>query len=737
MEKEIKPLESGTAEVSTETAPSIHRAAAKKTPLTPLERVHRYREREKKKKLKAAYTYDSTLEPSKTEAKKILEVRIQNNHVLDVVYESLLRASEQLGITANCHVFQNGILAALKSYDQKEAQTIAKTSDEPVSGELLNHSELFALYDASIAWREEISFEEFLQIRQNCKRDCFYLGKEILQKDFADCHRVWADFFPKFDPTTLPPQYTQRQAIQWLDSQSIKKDFLLMASRNSFKSSFNHIWLLTLILCLPDVRILLVSETKPLSKDFIAAIRGYFETDKNSRFQQLFPEFVIPVGDGSVLSLEVPLARLRLAQSIESTSMDSAVAGRRADVIVFDDPISDKTVGNETQRLASIAKHDSLKKLREVGGLSVVLMTPWHEADLGAELLRRNLEDDDKPLAFRIDAAWILKTEFVLNDEGKPRGLREIKEHMVTLLFPERLSWKFLKAELRANPAFFASQNLCIFPRDEDADIRCTFDETKLREHVKPMSFFSSDPISKVCLSIDTAFSTAASADFSCIACIKIVKHEDQDAAVVWDVDLGRWPYSELAVHIVQSIERNRPTEVVIEKQGPWETLQREIMKQALYRNVVLPHIYFKNTTGGGTAPRAKSTRVKALEPLLADDQLWFVQAHWTDQCLEQLRRFDGLTRSSATRKDDFPDALAIGIQTYFPYHDGRKPIEKSEDQKAAEESAMKEARLRAMYARMFGNNETAARQPEVQYEEPDSTSPLFRGIGSALRRRN
>ena len=737
--EEIKPPEGAIVELSLPAAPAEkpgrpgrHLVGAK--PLTGNERVERYRAKQKRKKLAAAYKFDSDLEPTKSEAKNILEARIQNGHVIDTVYDLLMQAAEQMGISANCYLFQNGVMATLRSLQEKQEHTITEISDEPVSGELLTRSELYALYDAGIAWREEISFDEFLQIRQNCKRDCYFLGKEILNKDFAACHKAWSDFFPKFDPSTLPPDYTQKQAIQWLDSQCVKKDFLLMASRNSFKSSFNHIWLLTLILCLPDIRILLVSETKPLSKDFIAAIRGYFETDKNSRFQQLFPEFVIPMGDGSVLSLEVPLAHLRLAQSIESTSMDSAVAGRRADVIVFDDPISDKTVGNETQRLASIAKHDSLKKLREVGGLSVVLMTPWHEQDLGAELLRRNEDDDDKPLAYRIDAAWTLKPEFALNEEGKPRDLREIREHMVDLLFPERLSWKFLQAELRANPAFFASQNLCIFPRDVDADIRCTFDEVRLKEHVKPISFFITSPVSKTVLAVDTAFSVAHTADFSCLTTIKILKHEGKDATVVWDVDMNRWPYSDLALHIVLAIQKHLPTDCVIEKDRTWMTLQREIMRQAAIRGVILPHIYWREPAAGGSSPLQKSKRVKALEPLLANDQLWFIQAHWTDVCLEQLRKFDGITKSSASRKDDFPDSLATGIQTYFPYKfEGR--VEKSPDQKAAEEAATAEANQRAMYARYFGNEPVNLRpepaEPEVE------RNPFLRVAGGALKRRS
>jgi len=163
-------------------------------------------------------------------------------------------------------------------------------------------------------------------------------------------------------------------------------------------------------------------------------------------------------------------------------------------------------------------------------------------------------------------------------------------------------------------------------------------------------------------------------------------------------------------------------------------TLQREIMRQAAIRGVILPHIYWREPAAGGSSPLQKSKRVKALEPLLANDQLWFIQAHWTDVCLEQLRKFDGITKSSASRKDDFPDSLATGIQTYFPYKfEGR--VEKSPDQKAAEEAATAEANQRAMYARYFGNEPVNLRpepaEPEVE------RNPFLRVAGGALKRRS
>jgi len=135
-------------------------------------------------------------------------------------------------------------------------------------------------------------------------------------------------------------------------------------------------------------------------------------------------------------------------------------------------------------------------------------------------------------------------------------------------------------------------------------------------------------------------------------------------------------------------------------------------------------------------SPLQKAKRVKALEPLLANDQLWFIQAHWTDVCLEQLRKFDGVTRSSASRHDDFPDSLATGIQTYFPYKFEGKPVEKSEDQKAAEAVAIADANRRAMYARYFGN-EPVHRSPEPTQQEERESNPFFRAGNGTLRRRN
>src|ERR1700730_7357778 len=78
------------------------------------------------------------------------------------------------------------------------------------------------------------------------------------------------EFFPQIDSRGLEPNYTQQQARQWLASQSEHfKTFLLLASRNSFKSSWSKFFVLSLVAAYPDVRVILVSETHELSTLFV------------------------------------------------------------------------------------------------------------------------------------------------------------------------------------------------------------------------------------------------------------------------------------------------------------------------------------------------------------------------------------------------------------------------------------------------------------------------------------
>jgi hypothetical protein len=676
---------------------------------------HRKRKRESDTNAR----YDGQNEPTKPEAKRLLGLRgLKNAHVVDTVYDCLVRAASENTISPNYFLFANGIVQTLRSYEAKKAQPLPEVVGEQVTGELLNRPELYALYDASIAWREDLGFEEFLTIRHICKTDCFLLGRDVLNKDFAECHRVWShEFFPRFNPDTLPPNYTQKQAIKWLNEQSELKNFLLLASRSSFKSSWSHIWLLSLILCLPDVRVLLVSETKPLSKDFIGVIRSYFETTpgQESRFNQLFPEFTIPLGDGSVLSLDCPMAHLRLPQSIESTSMDSAVAGRRFDVGLFDDPISNMSCGNDVQIQASHNKFLALLKLRETSGLVCVLGTPWHENDLYSRLITQADENEDSSWTYRIDPAFVVKPE--ARKKLTPIFLPTLVESDIeSFLFPERLNWKFLRQEISNSPSFFLSQNLCIFPRAAGADLRVTFEEMVFRAHIRPIGSFDS-PFAQEYMSIDRAWSVSKYADFSCVMVGKILPIENKTACAICDVSMDRWKESELVLAVVKMIEKH-PTirAIIMEKAKGWEELRLAVHRAAALRGLVVPTFIVKPID---ITPRAKARRAKRLEQPLSDGRLWFAAAHWTDSVMEQFLKFDGVTDSNKTRKDDAVDGVALLVDHCLPKTIEEMPAVDPDKEKEREAEAEREAqreRIRMQHTAMFGSN--------APYQKPSTPEP-------------
>lgn len=668
------------------------------------------------KKKAASFVYDSATEPTKAEAKTLLEERgLQNPHVIDVTYRLMLRAAEQAGVAPNRFLFANGIKATLESYEKKEAQPLPDIPAVPVVAELLNRAELHALYDASLVpYEPETTFEDFLGIRFNCKRDTFYLGKDIFKNDFASCHRTWQEFFPQLDPTTLPPNYTQKQAIEWLASQSEIKDFLLMASRRAFKSSFARLWLISLIITQPDIRILIVSETRPLSKDNIEAVRGYFEAQPGfeTRFQRLFPEFCIPVGDGSVMSLENPMRRLKLPQSIESSSMDSTVAGRRADVILFDDPISEVSCTNDVQIQKSVNKRDMLVKLKERGGLVITLGTPYAAQDLYFEMIERSKKNNDETFAYRIDPAFQVKPQ--ARHKLTPALLPSLVESDIeNFLFPEGLPWKELRVDMMNNPPFFMSQNLCIFPLEQDSELRCQFEHDELWARVRPASFFGRPLTAQVVMSLDRAFSVSKYADLSCIVVGKVQAVENKLALVAIDSKMDRWKESELVRNIVEMIEKHRPTVLVAEQDKGWAELSDAIRKQCVMRNIPAPWLRFRPADN---SDKAKARRVKKLELPLSDSRLWFVSSHWTEAALLQLEKFDGVTNSNSHRKDDFPDALASLWEAFGPKHQEEVKSEdvKKKEEEAAEEFA-RESR-RQFHDRMFGG---PSPQPKVEQPQP------------------
>jgi Terminase RNaseH-like domain len=364
-----------------------------------------------------------------------------------------------------------------------------------------------------------------------------------------------------------------------------------------------------------------------------------------------------------------------------------------------------------------------------------VIGTPWHVEDLYAALIRRTTADEVTPesekMRIRIDPAWIVKPEA----KAKRIQLHQLKEQDVELLFPSRLTWKFLQKELRANEIFFRSQNLCEFVSEDD-QIKCTFVEDDLRRRCKPADFFDRAARNVTVLAVDPAFSVARYADFSALAVIRIHQYEDRMIAFVVDVHLERMKQSELGVKIVETIQRFQCDRVVIEKSPHSnEDMKMHIQHAGLNRQVVLPYIYWKAPQQGGIAGasiKAKTARIKGLEVLLAENRLYFQYGAWNEQVFNQFVKFDGVSRSSNTRKDDAPDAIALGLEVYMPRYTTEV---KSAIQQQAEEEQRLQAVLQAQYRHIFERQDQPGSPAYAGMYVPgsapdDGTGPISRTLG-------
>lgn len=699
-----------------------------KPPRTPEQREYtkiKRRESRARAKTKAEKKFQQpscTDEPTKKDAREILAERgIQNEQVAATLYDLAKEAAQHHKIPLNYHLLRHGLQETLTALSSKKHQ-IVEVENAPVVGELITRKELHAIWDFSISWREDaVPFEEFLRIRKVCKTDAYELGL-LLGKDFEQCQKNWAEFLPRFNTDTLPVNYTQKEMRLWLDSVAPVKDYLLLASRNSMKSSFSLVWLLTLHLCCPDARALLVSETQKLSAGFIRGYRSYWERKPNQDtvLTKFFPEYCITPGEGTARSFESPMAHLSLIQgSAESTSMESVVAGGRAEVLLFDDPISNLSCGTEEQRQKSVDNFDLLQKLREVlGSFSITIGTPWYaDEDLYAVLLKRN-EDDGGSLAFRIDPVVTLKPE--AQNKLTPALLPTLTpDDVESYLLPVRMPWRFVKKEISANPTFALSQNFCLFPQDADADIKVQFAEADMRKRFRPIGTFS-DATAQTVVSLDRAYSVSRYADFSAITVGKITPVDGKQALVVADVVLDRWRESELATNLVKVFEKYHPQVFVCEKDKGWEDLWAKVREAARLRNVVLP--YFRWVAIDNTA-RASAKRAKRLELPLSDGRLWFATSHWMDEVVKQFTQYDGIKPSNSTRKDDAIAAISLLYEYYGPRTSGETAEGTSEERKQREQEAEAEAarlRQRHYYEQMFGNNAPPPSKPE----EPPPATP-------------
>jgi phage terminase large subunit-like protein len=563
----------------------------------------------------------------------------------------------------------------------------------------------------------EISYQNWLDLRDRCRKDLFFLGTKILGWNWIErVHRPVCDFFVQknFDGC-YPEGYTLEDVHKAINKQDVMKERMLLDPRGSFKSTINGVDCVQWIINCPEIRIFIVTAEYDNAVLFLHEIKNYFylpEEGSPTKFHRIFPEYIITGVDGTSESpLECPARKLQKKfPTLWVNAISATLASRHTCIFKADDCVSDRNSNSEETRRKLKAKFDNCLNLLDEWGYLDWVGTRYAGgpvSDYYGERLK--LPQDEAPLKLFKRAAWTVKEEF------QKVPLRELREHMVDLLFPEKLDWKSLRKKLLNNEIDFRCQQL----NEPAAGSSISFLEDELRAAIKAKP----NPPGDIFIAWDTAMTDTSKADYSAGAVGTI--NPSTKGLHILEVCFGRWKQSELAYQVVMLCKRWSPRRIIMEKSGGSELLLQEIRRIAMQQRVTIQVIPFTPDTSDG----AKNNRIKGMEILLTDGRLEFSPGNWIDETFAQFTRYTGERRNRG-RKDDIPDAISM-LGIFVPFA-GEAPTVTVEQQQeladAAEEERKKQ--LAIAFHRHIFNSHVSAPQPEPN--RPVRSRFDFRHIGNS-----
>ena len=728
------------------------------------------------KKAEASTAWNSTVTIKPKEARRILEEErnIRNPRILDVCVELAQTASRNLKIPFNASLFKKGLQGTLAAARGEEPP--AFPADEWHPGERVREHELWATWDYACSWRTQpdgtkLSYTTWKEYRRRCITDIVWYGNTVLGKDFQpEPHGRWAtELFPQLEEAllSLPEKFGQKDIAKAFHAISDIRQRCLISARSSFKSTFSTVFMLQMMLCFAgSIRIMVCTATQPLAKGFARSFKSILEVrdpNNSSLMNQLWPEHCVAPDEMKENQYISPFRQLDAL--IEPTLgilsiISEGSAGMRYDLGVMDDVAEISNSSTPEMRAKTQERVDMLRELGEPHSLTNYVGTPISQGagtdedpgDLYSVLLRReekNQKDGGDPkLLYTICPAWTLKSG-VRKKAWDPTLI----EDEVDLLFPSRLTFKYLMAKLKENLAtdksakIFRQQSLVSWVPDEEEGLTVRFDHDEIWRRVKPLSYFHPILGAQTFLCVDrSGGSISKYADFNAAVVGRISRVEEQQVLVCVDAKLQRCKDSELITEVlIPLIVKHKPAVIIFEEDRHWADFDMNLRRELLRRNIPVPWLRHLPVD---TTPNAKTRRVARLELPLAMGRLYFNSAIADlETCLLQLEKFDGRP-SHSHKKDDFPDSLSLLAAALLPrtFEDVKKketPEEVTRREQEQKDEEEKENR-RTYHQRMFGNSNYTPPKPTEPAPTPSPavTKPFPRGgnfaqLPSVMTRRN
>jgi len=392
---------------------------------------------------------------------------------------------------------------------------------------------------------------------------------------------------------------------EWLDFQRHNRRTLLLAPRGHGKSSIAGVsYVLWRVICDPDVRVLIVSNTHEQARIFLREVRHHLEG--NAGFRAVFGD--LRAGKWSDSELLVKRDRIAKEATVTAAGANGVVVGRHFDVVIGDDIVDEESSWCEGQRSKLLTWfHKTLFPCVEPDGELHLIGTRYHGGDLYGEVIR----------GAQASGGWAVRVDCAVGEDGG-------------VLWPGRYSEDFLKALRRElGEVVFSCQyqncpsggELAIFREDWFQ----YYDTLPLEPAVG--GGMSTVPL-RVFQGVDLAISQRDGSDYFAVVTIGVDANHD---VYVLDVFRGHLTFDRQLRKIRELAERFRPIRIAVEANAYQDALPSELIRTTGLPVRRVRHVRDKMVRAMRLSPQFENGKIflkRSMPELVSELQLFPRAAH-------------------------------------------------------------------------------------------------------------
>jgi predicted phage terminase large subunit-like protein len=421
-----------------------------------------------------------------------------------------------------------------------------------------------------------------------------------------------------------------------------KKNRLVLWARGHFKTSAVVLKIVQLILCYPDIRILLMQGTVKNSRGLLREVKSHFDgQNQRSKLPTLFPKFCnTDTRMGTAEGFVSPARnRTHLKEwTVGIASPKSVKTGSHFDVMFADDLVTDQNFRSKEQQEKTIEDFKNYTPLVEPGGYRTVSGTRYTFADLYGHLIREDTERREWDISIRTcwkDGSRVNGVLFpqVKTEDGRTIGFTPELLDKICKDDPAIFSCQYLNQPLLAGTQLFSEPMLMG---------ACRVYAPKQYELLGPATLF-----------LDLAASKRAESDHSVVLCGRL---DTMGQMYVCDIRSDHYSPLQLAHAVLEMALIHKPQTVQIEGTAAGTYFIEYLRMIAESKGIVLQIMPMKVSN----TKDAKHLRISAIEGVIRQRRLFFLTClpRW-EEIVEQFTTFP------RGRHDDEIDTISLMVQFY------------------------------------------------------------------------